>query len=52
MIEYLGCQDKELIRKTFLVHGEKKVQESYREKLKEKGFRNVEIPASGDEFEL
>lgn len=52
MIEYLGCQDKELIRKTFLVHGEKKVQESYREKLKENGFRNVEIPASGDEFEL
>lgn len=29
----------------------KKVQESYREKLKEKVL-NVEIPASGDEFEL
>ena len=52
MINYLNCQDKELIRKTFLVHGEKKVQEHYSEKLKENGFRNVEIPASGDEFEL
>lgn len=52
MIEFLNCQDKELVRKTFLVHGEYKVQEFYREKLKEAGFKNIEIPASGQELEL
>ncbi|MBN2765417.1 MAG: MBL fold metallo-hydrolase [Paludibacteraceae bacterium] len=52
MMHYLSCQDKDLIRKTFLVHGEKKVQDNYRTKLQEDGYHEVEIPASGDEFEL
>jgi metallo-beta-lactamase family protein len=52
MIQYLGCQDKELVRSTFLVHGEYSVQDSYRQKLKEHGYRNVEIPKVGEEFDL
>jgi metallo-beta-lactamase family protein len=52
MIQFLNCQDKELIRKIFLVHGELSVQQTYRETLKENGFRNIEIPAVGEEFEL
>jgi metallo-beta-lactamase family protein len=41
MIQFLNCQDKELIRKIFLVHGELSVQKTYRETLKENGFTNI-----------
>jgi metallo-beta-lactamase family protein len=52
MIGFLNCQDKEAIRQTFLVHGEFEVQQFYKQKLETEGYRNIEIPASGDEFEL
>jgi metallo-beta-lactamase family protein len=52
MIEFLECQDKELIRTVFLVHGEYEVQKNYRQKLLEKGYRTVIIPAFGEEFEI
>jgi metallo-beta-lactamase family protein len=39
-------------RKTFLVHGEYNVQVEWREFLFENGFRNIEIPDMGEEFEL
>ncbi len=40
------------LRKLFLVHGTIERQEKFREMLNENGFRDVEIPALGDEFEL
>jgi len=52
MIDFLNCQDKETIRQLFLVHGEYEVQQFYKEQLESNGFRNIEIPAAGDEFEL
>jgi metallo-beta-lactamase family protein len=52
MMDFLDCQDKEMIRKMFLVHGEYDVQQFYKELLVNHGFRNVEIPAMGDEFDL
>ena len=52
MINFLNCQDKETIRQLFLVHGEYEVQQFYKEQLESNGFRNIEIPAAGDEFEL
>lgn len=52
MIQFLDCQDKELVRNVFLVHGEYEVQKSYKDKLIAAGFRNIEIPAVGEEFEL
>ncbi len=52
MINFLNCQDKETIRQLFLVHGEYEVQQFYKEQLEGNGFRNIEIPAAGDEFEL
>ena len=51
MIQFLGCQDKELLRKVFLVHGEYDVQKDYQQKLIDSGFSNIEIPAMGEEFE-
>ncbi|MDO9635020.1 MAG: MBL fold metallo-hydrolase [Paludibacter sp.] len=52
MIDFLNCQDQEEIRKIFLVHGEYDVQIAYREQLEIEGFRDIEIPAFGDSFEL
>lgn len=52
MLDFISCQDKKQVRKVFLVHGEIEAQTSYRQKITEAGFTNVEIPYVGDEFEL
>jgi len=52
MIDFLSCVDKELLRNVFLVHGEYEVQKAFKHKLKENGFRHIEIPAMGEEFEV
>jgi metallo-beta-lactamase family protein len=52
MISFLKCQDKEKLSRTFVVHGEYETQQSYAEKLKTEGFRNIEIPAKGQEYTL
>jgi metallo-beta-lactamase family protein len=52
MLEYLECQDAGAIEQTFIVHGEYETQKKYAEKMKEAGFRNIEIPYSGAEYEL
>lgn len=49
---YLKSQNKSKIRQTFLVHGEKDVQEVFKQKLEAKGFSNIFIPALGDQFEV
>jgi metallo-beta-lactamase family protein len=50
MIDFLKCQEKDDLKQVFLVHGEFKVQESYKEKLEEEGFKRIKIPEIGDEF--
>ncbi|MHC1707362.1 MAG: MBL fold metallo-hydrolase RNA specificity domain-containing protein [Bacteroidales bacterium] len=52
MLNYLNCQDKEKIKKVFVVHGETESQEYFAVELKKAGFRSVEIPAKGDQFDL
>jgi metallo-beta-lactamase family protein len=52
MIKYLECQEKSAVDQTFLVHGEYETQKSYAEKLLNSGFRNVEIPSPGQQYEL
>ncbi|RFZ81762.1 MBL fold metallo-hydrolase [Mucilaginibacter terrenus] len=44
LLHFLSCQDPAQVKKLFLVHGEYDVQQHFAEKLKEKGFKNVEIP--------
>jgi metallo-beta-lactamase family protein len=44
LLHFLSCQDPKLVKKIFLVHGEYEVQQHFAEKLKEKGFKNIEIP--------
>jgi hypothetical protein len=36
----------------FIVHGEYETQKKYVISLQEEGFKNIEIPAKGQEFEL
>lgn len=50
MIVYLSCQNKKELKKVFLVHGEKHVQENYRNILTENHFSNIEIPSYRQEF--
>jgi len=44
MMQYLSCQDAMNVKTLFLVHGNKEVILSFKEKLHEKGFTNIIIP--------
>jgi metallo-beta-lactamase family protein len=52
MIRYLSCQQKSLVKKLFLVHGEAKTKSVFREKLLQEGFNDIVIPARGEIIEL
>jgi metallo-beta-lactamase family protein len=52
MKTFLSCQNPTEIKKTFLVHGVYNTQQFYKNELEKVGFKDVEIPSSGDEFEL
>jgi len=52
MLGVLNCQNKSQIKKVFLVHGDLDAQTFYKERMLEKGYSNIEIPAAGDEFIL
>ncbi|MDB5125871.1 MBL fold metallo-hydrolase [Mucilaginibacter sp.] len=44
LLHFISCQDPKHVKKLFLVHGEYEVQQHFADKLREKGFANVEIP--------
>jgi metallo-beta-lactamase family protein len=44
LLRFLSCQDPKIVKKVFLVHGEYEVQQHFADKLKEKGFNDIEIP--------
>ena len=52
MKTFLSCQNISEIKKTFLVHGDYGVQQAYSDELKRAGFKNIEIPEAGEEFEV
>ncbi len=52
MIDFLGCQDKSAVEKMFIVHGEYETQKKYVATLLNAGFKNIEIPAKGQEYEI
>jgi len=52
MKEFLGCQEKSALEKTFIVHGEYETQKKYAEELTRDGYRNIEIPARGQEYTI
>jgi metallo-beta-lactamase family protein len=52
LYDWLSGQDKARIQKLFLVHGEYAVQEALQDRLTEKGFNGVQIPAQHAEVIL
>lgn len=49
MIDYIShSQAPKTIRRTFIVHGESRAQEEYKDHLYEAGFRNIDIPQKGE----
>jgi metallo-beta-lactamase family protein len=52
LISFISCQDKKSLSKMFIVHGEYETQKKYVATLTTEGFRNIEIPAKGQEFEI
>ena len=52
LLHFLACQHAEKVKKIFLVHGEYEVQQHFSVKLKEAGFKEVEIPFQHQKIEL
>lgn len=50
MIEFLMQQHPSKVKEMYLVHGTYEVQQEFREKLLEKGFRNIRIPDEDSEY--
>jgi metallo-beta-lactamase family protein len=50
--QWLSCQDKQQVKKLFLVHGEYEVQLDFQQWLIKKGYVDVEIPAQHYEIGL
>ena len=44
LVRFLHCQDKEQIKKLYLVHGEERVMEKFKKDLEDMGYKNIEIP--------
>jgi metallo-beta-lactamase family protein len=42
--QWLACQEKQKVKRIFLVHGEYEVQADFKNRLVRKGFADVEIP--------
>lgn len=52
IIKALSCQNKDKVKKIFLVHGEINAQEFFKEKLISEGYNNIVIPEKNEEFIL
>jgi metallo-beta-lactamase family protein len=52
LISFLNCQDKNLLGRVFIVHGEYETQKKYISFLTDDGFKNIEAPAKGQEYLL
>lgn len=50
--QWLACQDKQQVKRIFLVHGEYDVQQDFKRRLIRKGFADVEIPEKHYEIGL
>lgn len=48
LIQFMNCQDPAKVKNLYLVHGTIEAQEYFADKLRERGFENVFIPAKGE----
>ena len=52
LMQFLACQNPDLVKQVFVVHGEAEVQDHFAEKLRKKGFKEVHAPEMHESFEL
>jgi metallo-beta-lactamase family protein len=52
LLQFLDCQNPGGVKKLFIVHGEYNVQKAFRDRLIQKGFKDVEIPERHTEVAL
>lgn len=52
MLRFLSCQQKNIVKRIFLVHGEATVKAGFSEKLLAEGFQNVVVPVKDQVVEL
>ncbi|MES2646479.1 MAG: MBL fold metallo-hydrolase [Bacteroidota bacterium] len=52
MLHWLDCQQADLVKTVFLVHGEYDVQQHFADRIRKKHFKDVEIPARHQTFNL
>ncbi len=52
LCQYLSCQNPELVKTIFVVHGEFDVMTEFQRRLYKKGFKQVETPKMHEEFNL
>lgn len=52
LCQYLSCQNMTEVKQVFIVHGEYKVQLDFQQSLLKNGFKNVQVPAMHEAFEL
>jgi metallo-beta-lactamase family protein len=52
LLHFLSCQDPKEVKGVFLVHGEYDVQQKFAERIKDHGFKTVEIPEYHQVFEI
>ncbi|WP_017257988.1 MBL fold metallo-hydrolase RNA specificity domain-containing protein [Pedobacter arcticus] len=52
LIHFLNGQDKTILKKIFLVHGEFDTQNNFKSELNKRGYENVEIPKRHQSFQL
>ena len=48
LMQFLGCQNPDLVSQVFIVHGEADVQDHFAERLRKKGFKEVIAPEMHD----
>jgi metallo-beta-lactamase family protein len=52
LCQYLSCQNSDLVKDLFIVHGEESVQLEFQSRLQKKGFKCVFVPHMHEEFNL
>ena len=52
LCQFLACQNPELVKTLFVVHGEYEVQNEFQQRLIKKGFKDVEVPKRHQMFRL
>jgi metallo-beta-lactamase family protein len=52
MADFISCQDKNQLKKIFLVHGDYDAQLHYKKYLRSLGFKNITIPEPFQKFDL